>query len=106
MVPVGSAAPDDASVRGLTHPDAYPISFVTQKRLFTRRSRATPSITAAFVKYLTGPRATASFRACGMLLLRDAWPEPPSSARPGARARLEPTPEPELPPEPELAPEP
>ena len=32
-VRVGGAAPSDTSVRALTHPDAYPISFVTMKRL-------------------------------------------------------------------------
>ena len=32
-VPVGGAAPSDASVRALSHPDAYPISFVTLRRL-------------------------------------------------------------------------
>ena len=71
-VPVGGAAPNDASVRTLSHPNAYPISFVTLKRLRT----ATP-IAAAFLKYLTGPRATASFRQRGMLLLKDAWPGAP-----------------------------
>ena len=35
-VPVGGAAPSDASVRALSHPDAYPISFVTLRRLGTR----------------------------------------------------------------------
>ena len=69
-VPVGGAAPDDASVRALTHRDAYPIAFVTLKKLRTVRP-----IAAAFVKYLTGPAAASSFRARGMLLLADeAWP--------------------------------
>ena len=71
-VPVGGTAPSDVSVRALSHPDAYPISFVTLRRLRT----ATP-IAAAFLKYLTGPRATASFRQRGMLLVKEAWPGPP-----------------------------
>ena len=71
-VPVGGAAPSDASVRGLSHPDAYPISFVTLRRL-----RQVRPIVAAFLKYLTGPRATASFRQRGMLLVKEAWPAPP-----------------------------
>jgi hypothetical protein len=71
-VPVGGAAPDDASVRALAHPNAYPISFVTLKRL----RDATP-IAAAFLKYLKGPRATASFRQRGMLIAKEAWPGPP-----------------------------
>jgi hypothetical protein len=69
VVPVGGTAPTDASVRALSHPDAYPISFVTLRRL-----RDTRPIVAAFVKYLTGPRATSSFRQRGMLLVKDAWP--------------------------------
>jgi hypothetical protein len=76
-VPVGGAAPDEASVRALAHPDAYPISFVTLRRLSTSRDRGVASITAAFLKYLTGPRATASFRQRGMLLLTEAWPPLP-----------------------------
>ena len=32
-VPVGGSAPTDASVRALSHPNAYPISFVMLKRL-------------------------------------------------------------------------
>ena len=55
-VPIGGTAPTDASVRSLSHPDAYPISFVTLKRL-----RSATPIAAAFVKYLTGPRATDLF---------------------------------------------
>jgi hypothetical protein len=70
-VPVGGLAPDDASVRALSHPDVYPITFVTLKRLRT----ATP-IAAAFLKYLTGPRATESFRQRGMLLVKEAWTGP------------------------------
>jgi hypothetical protein len=72
-VPVGGSAPSDASVRALAHPDAYPIAFVTLKRLRTVRP-----IAAAFVKYLTGPNATASFRQRGMLLVSDAWPAVPA----------------------------
>ncbi len=71
-VPVGGAAPSDASVRALSHPDAYPISFVTLRRL-----RDVGPIVAAFTKYLTGPRAAASFRQRGMLLVKEAWPGPP-----------------------------
>ena len=71
-VPVGGAAPSDASVRALSHPDAYPISFVTLKRL-----RSATPIAAAFLKYLTGPRATTSFRQRGMLLLKEQWAGPP-----------------------------
>jgi hypothetical protein len=59
----------DASVRALSHPDAYPISFVTLKRLKDVRS-----ITAAFVKYLTSPRAKDLFRQRGMLLAGEEWP--------------------------------
>ena len=70
-VPVGGAAPNDASVRALSHPDSYPISFVTLRRL-----RQTSPIVAAFLKYLTGPRATASFHQRGMLLVKEAWPGP------------------------------
>jgi hypothetical protein len=73
-VPVGGAAPSDASVRALSHRNAYPISFVTLKRL-----RDTRPIVAAFLKYLTGPRATASFRQRGMLLVKESWPASPGS---------------------------
>jgi len=72
-VPVGGAAPSDASVRALSHPDAYPISFVTLRRLGSR-DRGVRPITAAFLQYLTGPRATSSFRQRGMLLLKEVWP--------------------------------
>jgi hypothetical protein len=68
-IPVGGSAPTDASVRALSHPNAYPISFVMLKRLKDVRP-----IAAAFVKYLTGPRATDSFRKSGMLLVKDDWP--------------------------------
>ena len=71
-VPVGGAAPTDASVGELSHPDAYPISFVTLRRL-----RAVRPIVAAFLKYLTGPEATTSFRQRGMLLVKETWPPVP-----------------------------
>ena len=51
------------------HPNAYPISFVALRRLGSVRP-----IVAAFVKYLTGPQATTSFRQRGMLLVNEAWP--------------------------------
>jgi hypothetical protein len=73
-VPVGGSAPTDASVRALSHPNAYPISFVMLKRLKDVRP-----IAAAFVKYLAGPRATESFRNRGMLLVKDDWPAVPMS---------------------------
>jgi hypothetical protein len=73
-VPVGGSAPTDASVRALSHRDAYPISFVMLKRL-----RDVRPIAAAFVKYLAGPRATDSFRKRGMLLVKDQWPAVPGS---------------------------
>ncbi len=76
-VAVGGAAPSDASVRALAHPDAYPISFVTLRRLSTARDRGVRPITAAFVQYLTGPRATSLFRQRGMLLVKEAWPAVP-----------------------------
>jgi hypothetical protein len=72
-VPIGGSAPTDASVRALSHPDAYPISFVTLKRL-----RSVRPIAAAFVKYLTGTRATTSFRQRGMLLRTEEWPATPA----------------------------
>jgi hypothetical protein len=68
-VPVGGQTPTDASVRALSHRDAYPISFVMLKRL-----RDVRPIAAAFVKYLAGPRATDSFRKRGMLLVKEEWP--------------------------------
>ena len=71
-VAVGGAAPSDASVRALSHPDAYPISFVTLRQLRTVRP-----IVAAFVKYLTGPRAATSFRQRGMLPAKGRWPPAP-----------------------------
>ena len=71
-VPVGGAAPTDASVGALSHPDAYPISFVTLRRL-----RGVRPIVTAFLKYLTGPEATTSFRRRGMLLVKEPWPPVP-----------------------------
>ena len=71
-VPVDGAAPSDGSVAALSHPDAYPISFVTLRRL-----REVRPIVAAFVKYLTGPQATTSFRQRGMLLVKETWPPVP-----------------------------
>jgi hypothetical protein len=71
-VPVGGSAPTDASVAGLSHPDAYPISFVTLRRL-----RGARPIVAAFLKYVTGPEATTSFRQRGMLLVKEPWPPVP-----------------------------
>jgi hypothetical protein len=72
-VPIGGKAPSDATVRGLSHPDAYPISFVTLRQLKT----AAP-VTAAFVKYLGSPRATAELRKRGMLLAGRPWPAVPA----------------------------
>ena len=73
-VPVGGSAPTDASVRALSHPNAYPISFVMLKRL-----RDVRPIAAAFVKYLAGPRATDSFSDRGMLFAKGEWPTVPSA---------------------------
>ena len=73
-VPVGGTAPSDASVRALSHPDAYPISFVTLRRLGTARGHRVGPIAAAFVQYLTGAQATSSFRQRGMLLVKEPWP--------------------------------
>jgi hypothetical protein len=99
-VPVGGAAPSDASVRALSHPDAYPISFVTLRRLGkTSRDRRVRPITAAFLQYLTGSRATSLFRQRGMLLVKEAWPAVPDP-------HAEPPPEPEPPAEPEPEPDP
>jgi hypothetical protein len=61
-------------VRALSHADAYPISFVTLRRLGDVRP-----IVAAFLQYLTGPRGAASFRQRGMLLVKDTWPTVPGS---------------------------
>jgi hypothetical protein len=91
-VPVGGAALDDASVRALSHPDAYPIAFVALRRLGSSRP-----IVAAFVKYLTGPRAATSFRRRGMLLAGAAWPD---VSAPQPQPQLPPGPQPEPPPEP------
>jgi hypothetical protein len=76
-VPVGGAALSDTTVRALAHPDAYPVSFVTLRRLDSARP-----IVAAFLKYLTGPHATTSFRQRGMLLVKDAWPTVPGPEEP------------------------
>ena len=76
-IPVGGAAPNDASVRALSHPDAYPITFVTLRRLGRVRG-----VAAAFLEILTGPHVTRSFRQRGMLLVKETWPtvpDPPSS---------------------------
>lgn len=74
-VPVGGRAPNDASVRRLSHPDAYPISFVTLRRLGPVRP-----IVAAFLQYLTGPRATTSLVQRGMLHVKKPWPAVPPPA--------------------------
>ena len=88
-VPIGGAAPSDASVRALSHPDAYPISFVTLRRLAPARP-----IVAAFLKYLTGPQATASFRQRGMLMVNEPWPTVPGPAEPRRRRHSHRTPVP------------
>ena len=75
-VPIDGSAATDASVRALSHADAYPISFVTLRRLGKRGVRP---IVAAFVKYVTGPRAGDSFRQRGMLMVGDTWPAVPGS---------------------------
>ena len=72
-VPIDGAAPNDTSVRALSHPDAYPVSFVALRRL-----RDVTPIVAGFVTYLTGPQAAASFRQRGMLLVKEEWPAVPS----------------------------
>ena len=92
VVPVGGAAPNDVSVRALSHPNAYPITFVTLRRLGRPRDRMTRAITAAFLKYLTGPQATTSFRQRGMLLVKEAWPAVPDQ-------QPDPSSEPQEPPE-------
>ncbi len=79
-VPVGGAAPTDASVRALTHRDAYAISYVTLRRLGLRAGVV--PITAAFVKYLTGPLAASWFQARGMLLVKAEWPAVSAPAPP------------------------
>jgi hypothetical protein len=73
-VPIDGSAPDDASVRALAHPDAYPIVFVTLRRL-----RSVRPIAAAFMQYLTGAAATDSFRRRGMLLVKEEWPAVPGA---------------------------
>src|SRR5829696_4212347 len=94
-VAVDGAAPSDASVRALSHRDAYPISFVTLRRLgkTTRDHRVRP-ITAAFLQYLTGAQATTSLRQRGMLLVKETWPAVPD---PHAEPPTEPEPEPQEP---------
>ncbi|MCW2958948.1 MAG: hypothetical protein JWP18_1751, partial [Solirubrobacterales bacterium] len=89
-VAVGGAAPSDASVRALSHPDAYPISFVALRRRSTARSNAVAPILAAFVTYLTGSRATTLFRQRGMLLVKGTWPVVPG---PGVAPPAEPDPQ-------------
>jgi hypothetical protein len=76
-IPVGGAAPSDTTVRALSHRNAYPISFVTLRRLGSARP-----IAAAFLQYLTGPQATASFRQRGMLMVNDPWPIVPGPEEP------------------------
>ena len=92
-VAVGGAAPSDASVRALSHRDAYPIAFVTLRRLASSRNPGVKPITAAFVKYLKGARATGLFRQRGMLLATADWP-----AVAGPRPEPLPQPLPEQPP--------
>lgn len=77
-VPVGGAAPTDETVLALTHPDAYPINYVVPR--WTRSVRHTSAITAAFLQYLTGPRATESFAQRGMLPAKGPWPAVPGPA--------------------------
>jgi hypothetical protein len=72
-VPIGGKTLSDAAVRALSHPDAYPISYVMLKRLRDARP-----VAAAFLKYLTGPRGTENFRNRGMLLVKDEWPPVPT----------------------------
>ena len=92
-VPVGGAAPSDASVRALSHRDAYPISFVTLRRLGkTTRLHSVRPITAAFLQSLTGAQAPTSSRGRGMLLVNETWPAVPDSR---AEPPLEPDPAPE-----------
>jgi hypothetical protein len=102
-VAVGGAAPSDASVRALSHRDAYPISFVTLRRLSVSRDRAVKPITAAFVKYVKGTRATSSFRQRGMLLAKGDWPAV-VGPRPDPPPEPEPLPAPPQPAPPEPAP--
>jgi hypothetical protein len=71
-VPIGGRAPTDASVRNLSHPDAYPISFVTLRQL-----KSSAPVVAAFLKYLASPYAQAEFRKRGMLLAKAPWPAAP-----------------------------
>jgi hypothetical protein len=50
---------------------------VTLRRLGSARP-----IAAAFLQYLTGPQATASFRQRGMLMVNDPWPIVPGPEEP------------------------
>ena len=74
------AAPDAAAARSsvstalLSPGQAGPSATV---EIDPRRLRDVRPIVAAFMKYLTGPRATASFRQRGMLLVKEAWPAVP-----------------------------
>jgi hypothetical protein len=77
-VPIDGAAPSDTSVRALSHPDAYPISFVTLRQL-----RKVRPIVVAFQSYLTSQKATTAFSQRGMLLLAQPWPATPGSAPQG-----------------------
>jgi hypothetical protein len=90
-VPIGGKAPSDTSVRALSHPDAYPISFVTLRRLVTARDPGVRPIVAAFVKYVTSTRAATLFRQRGMLLVKETWPVVPG---PGVAPAVEGEPQP------------
>lgn len=73
VVPIAGAAVDDASVRALTHRDAYPITYVVLKHL-GKPSKGLGPITAAFIAYLRGSQAQASFARLGMLPAAGSWP--------------------------------
>lgn len=72
LVPVGGSAPDDGSVRALSHPDAYPIRYVTPR--WTRPKAGVSAIISAFVKFIAGPDAREQFNRRGMLPATGAWP--------------------------------
>ncbi|MEI2701168.1 MAG: substrate-binding domain-containing protein [Baekduia sp.] len=72
IVPVGGSAPDDVSVRTLSHPDAYPIRYVTPR--WTRPKANVSAIISAFVKFIGGPDARGQFEARGMLPTTGPWP--------------------------------
>ena len=57
-VPVGGAAPSDASVRALSHPDAYPISFVTLRRLRQVARSSPPSCSTSRARAPRRPSAS------------------------------------------------